>query len=121
MEQQDVLRHRFAEAGVQIEDAIFAFSVLYPTFGGYGTFEMMFTRHRLIAKIPQGLGVWVAYTGPTPTTPLGTYGLDELSVVSDGGRYTRIALGKRKFWVPAEYQSIVDRWSALVLGSEYRS
>jgi hypothetical protein len=87
-------------------------------FGGYGNLEILFTRQRLIAKIPQGLGVWVAYTGPTPMTPLETYPVSQLSIAREGGRFTRVALGKRKFWVPADYQPVVNRWSALVPESD---
>jgi hypothetical protein len=113
MEQQEALRRRFAETGVAIEDAVFAFSGLYPRFGGFGSFEVLFTRHRLIARIPQGLGVWVAYSGPTPTKPLAMYSLSELAIIREGGRFGRVALGRKKFWVPADYQTVVRRWSAL--------
>jgi hypothetical protein len=117
MEQQEVLRRRFAESGVQIEDAVFAFSGMYPTFGGYGNYELLFTRQRLIAKTSQGLGVWVAYTGPTPTKPLGTYSISQFSIVDHGGRYPRVLLGNKKFWVPEGYKQVLNRWSALAQGT----
>ncbi|MDB5145949.1 MAG: hypothetical protein JWQ66_4664 [Mucilaginibacter sp.] len=118
MEQQEVLRRRFAESGVEVEDAVFAFSGLYPMFGGYGNLEVLFTRQRLLAKTPRGIGVWVAYSGPTPTRPLGTYLLTDLSIIQEGGRFGRVVLGRRKFWVPADYQSVVRRWSALAAEGE---
>jgi hypothetical protein len=118
MEQQEVLRRRFAESGVEVEDVVFAFSGLYPLLGGFGNLEMLFTRQRLLAKTARGIGVWVAYSGPTPTTPLGTYSLSELSSIREGGRFGRVVLGRRKFWVPADYQPIVRRWSALAAGGE---
>jgi hypothetical protein len=112
--EQEVLRRRFAESGVEVEDVVFAFSGLYPVFGGYGNLEMLFTRQRLLAKTSRGIGVWVAYSGPTPTTSLGTYPLSELSLVQNGGRFARLALGSKKFWVPSDYEPVLRRWSALV-------
>jgi hypothetical protein len=80
--------------------------------------EMLFTRQRLLAKTPSGIGEWVAYSGPTPTIPLGTVPLNQLSIIREGGRFARVALGRRRFWVPADYQPVLRRWSALAKEGE---
>jgi hypothetical protein len=90
----------FRGTGRSVDEAIPAFSGLYPFFGGTGTWELLFTRHRLLARRGATLLVWQSHTGPTPISqlaeaPLSALGIVETPSAADAQRrYGQLCLDK---------------------------
>ncbi len=105
------LRRRFNEAGVQVDDAVPVFTGLYPRFGGFGNFELLFTQTRILALIGDQVQLWRAASGPMPTTILGAYPLAEITFpLSDRRRYDLVRLGDRQMWIHRCYRERTHSW-----------
>ncbi len=118
MSDRTLLRRRFREAGVTVEDAVEAFTGLHPFHGGTGTWELLLTRHRLIERRGRTLTVWGAFSGPAPTKPLRTFTVKDLALAARGsgrgpaGRYDRVTLAGKTFWTAVDDRDIVQTWLA---------
>ena len=110
------------QAGVQVDSAVEAFSGLYPFYGGTGTWELLFTRHRLIERRGDALTVWGAFSGLAPTRPRETFALRDLALVATGSgtgradRYDQIRLGNKRFWVHSSDRAQVAAWLSAAIG-----
>jgi hypothetical protein len=111
LDDHERLLQRLREAGAPVVDAVPAFSGLYPTLGGYGHWELLFTRSRLLALSDAGVSIWGAYTGPNPTRCLLTLTTDQLAVHPSRYRYDRILLGRHKLWVDSKHRAMLLGWS----------
>lgn len=76
------LTRAFRQSGAIIDEAVPAFGGLYPFFGGAGTWEILFTRHRLLARSGDEIQLWTSLTGPVPGRKLATFPLAELASVA---------------------------------------
>jgi hypothetical protein len=109
----------FRGTGTAVDEAIPAYSGLYPFFGGTGTWELLFTRHRLLARVGARVLVWNCYTGPSPTRQLMQAPLSALVVTAPPApsdpqrRYGQVSVGGKRFWVPGEYWSVVMQWAEM--------
>lgn len=112
------LVRRLREAGADAVDAVPGFAGLYPAYGGYGFLSPEFTRQRLAVRLGDGtVAVWGAYTGPSPTKPLGTFLKREVTLTrTDWPPYDRWQFGTRKLWVHRRFRTTIQAW--LVSNSE---
>lgn len=90
-------------------------SGLYPTFNGFGTWELLLTRGRLIAKIGPRLAVWSAYTGNEPVKQLSSDPVSALRLegTPQGGpsrRHGRVSIGVESYWVSADFWAVLESW-----------
>lgn len=109
----DGLTALFAQRGVTVLSAVPAFTGLYPVFGGSGTWELLFTRHRLLARTADGVQEWSAWRGPTPARLLGREDAAEvLVIVGRRRRYDRVLVAGRRFWVHRRYRQSVRAWAS---------
>ena len=101
-----------ARQGVAVSCAVPAFTGLYPTFGGAGNWELLFTRHRLLALTADQVQEWSAWGGPTPARLLRCDDAAKVLVVlSRRRRYDRVLVAGRRFWVHGRYRQIVLAWA----------
>jgi hypothetical protein len=109
----DDLTALFARRGVTVSSAVPAFTGLYPSFGGRGYWELLFTRHRLLARTADGIQEWSAWGGPTPGRLLKRDDAAELLVVvRRRRRYDRVLVAGRRFWVHRRYRQTVTTWAS---------
>jgi len=101
---------RFARQGVTVVGAVPAFTGLYPHLGGWGNWELLFTRHRLLARTADGIQEWTALTGPTPGRLLRADNGTNVEVVVGRDRYDRVLVAGRQFWVHRRYRQTVQDW-----------
>jgi hypothetical protein len=106
------LMARFARQGLTVMGAVPAFTGLYPHFGGLGTWELLFTRHRLLARTSGGIQEWSALTGPTPGRLLRKDDGASVEVFPSRDRYDRVLVAGRQFWVHRRYRHTVQNWAA---------
>lgn len=108
----DTLRRH---AGHHVDDAIPAFSGLYPLHNGYGNWELFFTRARIISRTGTRLAVWSAYTGEVPAKQLSSDALSALVLEvgpqdEPARRYGRVAIGAKHYWVSADFWAVLQGW-----------
>lgn len=102
---QAVLRRRFQAVRVNVDQVVPAFSGLYPLFGGYGNWELLFTRDRLIARSGDRLDLWAGGSRSGPGRHVRTYSLQDMVIIRAGGRrYGRVQLGDERLWIHRRYQ-----------------
>lgn len=107
----ELLRKRFARVGVTAEEAIPAFTGMYPLFGGLGNWELVFTRWRLVARAGEDLQIWTSLTGPTPGKLLTTIGRGNVRIHPSRRRYLRVHVGGTAMWVHRRHRPTLDAWS----------
>jgi hypothetical protein len=109
----DGLPALFARRGVVVMSAVPTFTGVYPFFGGWGNWELLFTRHRLLARTADGIQEWSAWGGPTPGRLLKRDDAAELLVVvRRRRRYDRVLVAGRRFWVHRRYRQTVTAWAS---------
>ncbi|CAN5650143.1 hypothetical protein BH10ACT8_BH10ACT8_23790 [soil metagenome] len=108
----ETLVRRLREAGADAIDAVPCFAGLYPMSGGYGGLSLEFTRQRLAVCLGDGtLSVWGAYTGPSPTKPLGTFRRPDVRLIrTDWPPYDRWQFGTRKLWIHRRFRTTILAW-----------
>jgi hypothetical protein len=109
----DGLPALFARRRVVVLSAVPAFTGVYPFFGGWGNWELLFTRHRLLARTADGIQDWSARGGPTPGRLLREDNTAEvLVVVRPRRRYDRVLVAGRRFWVHRRHRQTVTAWTS---------
>jgi hypothetical protein len=109
--EQAALRHRFRAVRVDVDQVVPAFSGLYPLFGGYSNWELVYTRDRLIARSGARLDLWAGGSRSGPGRRIHTYSLQDIVVTQVGRwRYGRVRLGDKRLWIHARYQPLVEEW-----------
>jgi hypothetical protein len=88
-----------------------AFTGLYPLFGGWGNWELLFTRHRLLTRAGGRLQEWVALSGQTRGRLLREDPLPVIQV-SERRRYDRVLVDGRAFWIHRRHRATVRAWAA---------
>jgi hypothetical protein len=106
-----VLRRRFADIGVTALEAVPAFTGLYPFMGGYGNFELLFTRHRLLVRTVNAVQVWSAWSGPTPIKLLAAAQPETIVISGARHEYTRVRVTAQRLWVFEGYLDTIARWA----------
>lgn len=100
----------FARNDEKVDDAVLAFTGLYPLLGGWGNWELPFTRHRVLALVDGDIQEWTALSGPTPGRRLRQYGTAGILVVRHR-RYDSVRIGGRRFWIHRRYRATVHDWT----------
>jgi hypothetical protein len=106
----------FSGTGTYVDEAIPAFAGLYPFFGGTGTWELLFTRYRLLGRRGAKVLIWKSYTGPRAIRQLAEAPLSALEVKEPPSlteaqpRCGQLSVAGKRFWVRYEYWPVVIRW-----------
>lgn len=108
--QTELLVGRFCQGGVTVTDAVPAFAGMYPTFNGFGDWELLFTRWRVLALAAGDVQVWSAWTGPTPRKLLASADRQAVSVKRGRRRYSRVIVACHRLWVHRRDLASVERW-----------
>lgn len=111
MSDGDDLTARFARQGLTVVGAVPVFTGLYPLLGGWGNWEALFTRHRLLARTADGIQEWTAWTGPTPGRLVREDKRTGVELVVGRGRYDQVMVGGRRFWVHRRHRQTVQDWA----------
>lgn len=108
----DDLIAQYARQGVNVVGAVPAFTGMYPLFGAWGNWELLFTRHRLLARTAEGMQEWTARTGQSPGRLLNEDKGASVELALGRRRYDRVLIAGRPFWVHRRYRRTVQDWSA---------
>ena len=108
---EDMLR-LFLESGQQVDEAVAAFGGTYPFGGGYSSLDFPFSRPRALARIDGTLEVWTAQRfGGRPVVRIAEAPIEEFTILREGGRYERVALAGKRFWVHHRHRAVIEKWA----------
>ena len=111
MPEPEEMAAKFKYAGAQVDDAVEAWTGLYPAGGGYTNWGTLFTRYRMLARSGTLVALWQAYTGPTPVKKLWEDRSPSIRFRrSRGDKYVQALVGERKLWIRASDAERVRDW-----------
>lgn len=108
--QTELLIRRFGQSGATVDDAVPAFSGMYPAFNGFGNWELLFTRWRILALAAGEVQVWTAWTGPTPKKLLASADRHDLVVERGHLACSRVTVAGHRQWVHRRDLASLERW-----------
>jgi hypothetical protein len=108
--QTELLIRRFGHCGAMVDDAVPAFTGMYPAFNGFGTWELLFTRWRILALAQNKVQVWTAWTGPTPKRLVTSADRHKIDVAPTSASYARVTVARSRLWVHSRHLAALDGW-----------
>lgn len=116
-DEQALLRRRFQAVRVDVDEVVPAFSGLYPLFGGYGNWELLFTRDRLITRAGDRIDLWAGGGRSGPGRHLRTFSPQDITVApTSSRRYHRVEIGDERLWIRSKDQPLLQAWARSPMG-----
>ena len=107
----------FRSQRIDCVGALPGFTGLYPFYGGFGTWEITFSRARYLAWTAETASIWSHFGGLMPTKVKWSASVGDCALATPGvgsgraGKYDRWLVGRRSIWIDREYR---DELSAIL-------
>lgn len=97
---------QFRQMGIEVDQALPAWTGIKPYAGGYGNWNFLLTQWRVLVWRGDTVELWTRWNG-LPSKCLHSVPVGEVSIVRLGRRYDRVNVGSKRVWVPCRYRDLV--------------